>query len=178
MTLPDVPPEALDLMRDLYRSLDRDIAALAPSCSCCGKCCDFHTSGLVLYMGPLEAALFFSSSVAPSPLMGEGRVRVPPLLPPVSSSSSVSSSCTCSLQPAACSLLCPFLIDSLCTNRAERSIGCRTHFCDPSLRDRLQALHETYLHLSANLCLRLHLPWQYQSLTRWMDLVSPSNRAR
>ncbi len=132
--LRSIPPEALDLMRQLYQRLDRELENFNVSCRRCGRCCDFPTSGLQLYLSPLEAALFFEQ---PTP--------------------EISSSKTC-----------PYFINSSCTNRFGRSIGCRTYFCDNAVRDPLQDLHEKYLALAGQLCERFGIPRRYQSLPRWI----------
>ena len=41
-------------------------------------------------------------------------------------------------------VLCPFWREGLCTARAERPLGCRTYFCDPSWRERGEEIHERY----------------------------------
>lgn len=64
MPMIDLPPGALDELRALYRSLDGEVASLDCSCARCGACCDFSRSGLSLYMGPVEAALFFQRAPA------------------------------------------------------------------------------------------------------------------
>ena len=40
---------------------------------------------------------------------------------------------------------CPYHVAGRCTAREGRPLGCRTYFCDPSLRDALEATHERFL---------------------------------
>ncbi|MFN0060587.1 MAG: hypothetical protein ACKVX7_19190 [Planctomycetota bacterium] len=40
--------------------------------------------------------------------------------------------------------LCPFWRGGLCTARAERPLGCRTYFCDPTWRERGEEIHERF----------------------------------
>ena len=144
MTMFDVPDAALDELRALYRSLDEEVASLKPTCRRCGLCCDFQRSGLVLYMGPIEAALFFHHT----------RSLVSPE-----------------------NVVCHFFVNGLCTNRLGRSIGCRTWFCDPALRQPLQDLHEKYLAFTHDLGRRFFIPWGYRPLAGWTErlrsLTSP-----
>ncbi len=58
-TVIDVPAAAIEEMRALYRELDEEVARVDASCKRCGECCHFGSSGLMLYMGPIEGAIFF-----------------------------------------------------------------------------------------------------------------------
>lgn len=40
---------------------------------------------------------------------------------------------------------CPYHVGGKCTAREARPLGCRTYFCDPSMRDALEATHERFL---------------------------------
>ncbi len=55
----DLPAGSRDELLALYRKLDEEVAQLATSCKLCGRCCHFAESGLRLFMGPIEAAVFF-----------------------------------------------------------------------------------------------------------------------
>ncbi len=59
MGIIDVPAAALDELRETYRELDEEVARVDASCKRCGGCCHFGSSGVMLYMGPLEGAIFF-----------------------------------------------------------------------------------------------------------------------
>ena len=55
----DIPAGVMNELLALYRELDDEVAQLGPSCKQCGRCCHFAESGLRLFMGPLEASVFF-----------------------------------------------------------------------------------------------------------------------
>ncbi len=40
---------------------------------------------------------------------------------------------------------CPYHVGGMCTAREGRPLGCRTYYCDPTLRDALEATHERLL---------------------------------
>lgn len=47
---------ALAGLRELYRELEAELAALAPRCELSGRCCNFPASGLTLFSTDLELA--------------------------------------------------------------------------------------------------------------------------
>ena len=42
------------------------------------------------------------------------------------------------------SVLCPFWLDGICTERERRPLGCRTYFCDRRYKVPLEALYEKH----------------------------------
>ena len=46
---------------DLYREVDREVAAAGPVCIASGRCCRFKEWGHVLYVSNLEADLLLSA---------------------------------------------------------------------------------------------------------------------
>jgi len=54
---PRVPQAAYDALREVYRSLDAEVARLAPRCDARGVCCDFDLVDHVLYASALEIDL-------------------------------------------------------------------------------------------------------------------------
>ncbi len=49
-----MPAAARDGLVELYRDLDRELAALQPRCELSGRCCDFRANGHVLFATDLE----------------------------------------------------------------------------------------------------------------------------
>ena len=72
--------------------------------------------------------------------------------------------------------ICPYLTAEGCSNRRNRSIGCRTYFCQPKFRVRLEKLHEEYLARVKKLSDRFHVPWDYSPLNVWMEKQRLSGR--
>lgn len=132
----ELPIAALNAMRELYRRLDDEVAAVGVTCKGCGRCCRFESSGLRLYLGPVEMALFSEGLPA-----NAGNVRK----------------------------ACPWLVEDRCSNRANRTIGCRTYFCGDEETDRLQDLHEAYLKESKRICERFDIAWEYAPLEAWVS---------
>ena len=58
-TVIDIPAAAIEELREIYRELDEEVARVDSSCKRCGDCCHFGSSGVMLYMGPIESAIFF-----------------------------------------------------------------------------------------------------------------------
>jgi hypothetical protein len=51
---------AHELLLELYRELDGELAELQATCRACGRCCDFSTHGHVLYASKLEREVLFA----------------------------------------------------------------------------------------------------------------------
>lgn len=49
---------------DLYREVDRDVAAAGPVCVASGRCCRFKEYGHVLFLSNLEAAVLLAGAPA------------------------------------------------------------------------------------------------------------------
>lgn len=62
MGIIDIPAAAIEELLELYRELDEEVARVDSSCKRCGECCHFGSSGVMLYMGPIESAIFFDGA--------------------------------------------------------------------------------------------------------------------
>ena len=60
--------------------------------------------------------------------------------------------------------VCPFLKDGACTRRRERTLGCRTYFCEKSIQDRMMNLSERYVGLLKELHRQVGAEWRYRPL--------------
>jgi hypothetical protein len=59
---------------------------------------------------------------------------------------------------------CPFQVDSLCTAREPRPLGCRIYFCDPSYQETGNQITEKYLRQIKELTAAHGQGWQYAPL--------------
>ncbi len=59
---------------------------------------------------------------------------------------------------------CPFQVESLCTARDERPLGCRVYFCDPKFQDAMPGIIETHLQQLKRLADDIGRPWRYTPL--------------
>ncbi len=55
-------PETLRQVLELYREVDREVAAAGPVCLASGKCCRFKEYGHVLFLSNLEAEVLLESA--------------------------------------------------------------------------------------------------------------------
>jgi hypothetical protein len=58
--------------------------------------------------------------------------------------------------------VCPYLEGGRCTARRERTLGCRTYFCDPAAERRGQELYERYLRRIAAIGREHGIAWDYR----------------
>lgn len=57
--------KAVRALRDLYATVDREVARAGPVCHLSGKCCDFPVSGHVLYASDLETEIVLEQQRPP-----------------------------------------------------------------------------------------------------------------
>jgi Fe-S-cluster containining protein len=67
---------------------------------------------------------------------------------------------------------CPFQVNSLCTAREERPLGCRVYFCDPNYAGKGELITEKYLAELKRLSEELGVGWSYAPLHRFLDARS------
>ena len=113
---PSIEGTLRDRMRELYSRLDAELEPHRDLCRLRGVCCDFRTAGHALYATGVEVE-------HARQLRAESGRPIPTAEAPG---------------------LCPFWREGLCTARDERPIGCRVYFCDPSWKERGEALYEKY----------------------------------
>lgn len=63
---------------------------------------------------------------------------------------------------------CPYQVQGLCTARAERPLGCRVYFCDPTFQERGRSMSERYIVRLKQLHDRLGLAWEYRPLEAFL----------
>jgi Fe-S-cluster containining protein len=129
-------PEIAATLRDLFATLDAEIAALNPTCWISGKCCKFDSYGHRLYVTALEIAWLLPQLDAPSRL----RLR-DSHLPELDG--------------------CPFQVAGLCSVHALRPLGCRTYFCDPAAQHWQNPLYEKFLTALRQLHDAYAIPYRY-----------------
>lgn len=105
----------IDEVERLYREVEAEINPHQDLCLLRGVCCDFRNCDHRLYASSIEVAY--------------ARDRLERRNAEISSS-----------DPD----LCPFWRDGRCEARAERPLGCRTYFCDPSWIGRGEEIYERY----------------------------------
>jgi Fe-S-cluster containining protein len=64
---------------------------------------------------------------------------------------------------------CPFQVDSLCTRRETRPLGCRVYFCDPSFSGAMEAIMEEGIRRLKEITDRHQLGWDYASLHAFLN---------
>jgi Fe-S-cluster containining protein len=70
--------KASERLSQIYQRLDGEIAGLGLTCRACGRCCDFDTSGVVLYVSRIE--FDYLSKEAPPITPEAGKNRCPYLM--------------------------------------------------------------------------------------------------
>ena len=119
----------------------------AGTCWACGRCCRFEPGGLVLFASALELACLVSGAGPPDPTR----------LVPGSTFE----------QP----WTCPYQADDACGTRAGRTLGCRTHFCDPVAGAEGRALYDAAL-ADIRAASETHaVPWWYGPAKVYLDAV-------
>jgi Fe-S-cluster containining protein len=101
-------PAARAAVKDLYASLEAEIAQKRPRCEMSGRCCNFDEYGHRLYVTTLELAVFLYDYLD-RPLI---QLR--------------------QLAENWDGQTCPFQKGKLCSVHTMRPMGCRLFFCDPS----------------------------------------------
>jgi Fe-S-cluster containining protein len=64
---------------------------------------------------------------------------------------------------------CPFQIGTACTARAERPLGCRIYFCDPSYTETSYAITEASIARLKALADANGIPWKYAPLHTFLN---------
>lgn len=57
-----IPTEVRDAVLELYRAIDREVAAAGPVCIASGRCCRFKEYGHTLFVSNLEADVLLESA--------------------------------------------------------------------------------------------------------------------
>jgi Fe-S-cluster containining protein len=58
--------------------------------------------------------------------------------------------------------VCPYLSEGKCAARAQRTLGCRTHFCDAQAEREGQDLYEKYRKRIAEISREHNIEWDYR----------------
>lgn len=143
-------------MAELYRDLDREIAARTPRCRNRGLCCRFDEFGHELYVTTLEVAYLLALHGPEGHEPCPTRVGAGP--PP----------------PARASAGCPYQVNGLCTVRTGRPMGCRIFFCDPDAAAWQGPLTEAFLQRLRRLHDDLGVPYVY---AEWRAVLAALARA-
>lgn len=130
-------PAVATELRALYQALEEELGRRAPRCELSGRCCDFKTSGHVLFATDLEVDFALQESSAAQGPAGEVRGAVD--------------------DPE----LCPFHVEGLCGLRGGRPMGCRVYFCDPTYADEMPEVAERYHRQVIAIHERYGLPYRY-----------------
>lgn len=137
---PDWAPPGDSVVRgvaEVWRSVDAALADVGTKCRACGRCCDFPTSGHVLFAAAVELA----------PAISWARAH-----------GVVSRSLAESRQSRG---LCPFWSEGRCDIHPVRPVGCRSYFCDPRSAESGAKASESALQKLAALCKDYSRPWWY-----------------
>ncbi len=147
----DEPPNWFRRIANLYRRLDEELAPHTHLCRMRAVCCDFRRTDHRLYATELEVRYALAL-----------RARRGASIPEAESDG-----------------LCPFWHDGLCHAREERPLGCRTYFCDPSWRERGEAMHARYHEALRRVCDEERVPYEYAPwVERWSALGHDSTLDR
>ncbi|MEM8784117.1 MAG: hypothetical protein AAGE65_14870 [Planctomycetota bacterium] len=148
-------------IRELYRSLDADIAARGPTCWQSGNCCNFGVYGHRLYVTALEVAWFLGR--APERQAETGDTSGPQ-----------DRSIALPLADSKADEVCPFQIDRACSMHAIRPLGCRVFFCQAGTEAWQHAVYEQYLEALRALHDRYGIAYRYAD---WLALLDEAARA-
>ncbi len=130
-------PEQQAALAGVYARLDAALASAADTCRACGRCCRFTEGGIVLFASALEMAGLVAAAGLP-----RGVTFV-------------------SGGPVNSAWCCPYQEGDRCSARAARTLGCRTHFCDPDAGQEGRALHADALDEVRRIARRHDYPWWY-----------------
>ncbi len=134
----DSRPLRLQLLMQLFRRLDMELAALGEICAGCGTCCHFEKMEHILYASNLERELMHS---APRPDDIDADAEL-----------------------IATGKRCPFQQHTQCRARETRPLGCRVHFCYGSHTPNVERLSQQYHEELKELHRRLDIDWDYRPL--------------
>ena len=110
-------PDTRAALAGVYARLDAALASAGATCQACGRCCRFTEGGIVLFASALEMAGLVAAAGMPRAVT------------------------FVSGGPVNSAWRCPYQEGDLCTARAARPLGCRTHFCDTDAGQEGRALH-------------------------------------
>jgi len=135
-----------DALDEVYADTALRIAERAPACWASGRCCNFETSGHLLYVTGLEAAVTTTRAA------GEREASLLPLAP---------------ASPGAC----PFQEGNLCGVHSVRPLGCRVYFCDRSAQAWQHELSERMQERIRRLHDEAAIPYRYAEWRWLLELV-------
>jgi hypothetical protein len=133
---PELRPPYFDELREIYATLDSEVARLAPVCQISGRCCRFREYGHTLFLSEPELEYLLLEATAPVRDLDDGE--------------------TCPWQDTR----------GRCTARGARPLGCRVYYCDPSYQDAAPWLSEHFIARLRDLTRRHGLSWNYAPLHR------------
>ncbi len=134
----DPRPLRLQLLMELYRELDMELAALGEICNGCGTCCQFDKMDHILYASALERELI-QTTPRPEDINADEAL-------------------------IAAGKRCPFQQHTQCHAREGRVLGCRLHFCHGPHTPHVEKLSEHYHEELKELHRRLDIDWDYRPL--------------
>lgn len=129
-------PTFREALRELYATLDAELARRGPVCLLSGRCCRFREYGHTLFVSEPEMDHFLAEAPPPFRPLDRGE--------------------TCPWQDDL----------GRCTARNGRPLGCRIYHCDPAFQDIAPALSEQFIGRLKVLVERHGLPWNYAPLHR------------
>lgn len=147
----------------IYARVGEQIAQRGPACWASGRCCNFRTTGHLLYVTGLEAAYcvlrarVIRADRAPGALPQLAPLGLP------------------SIDAARARGDCPFLVDNACGVHSIKPLGCRVYFCDRSAQDWQHQLSEAALADIRALHQRHGLEYRY---AEWRDQLALLARAQ
>jgi hypothetical protein len=133
-------------LRTVYAHVADEVARRGPVCRASGRCCNFARAGHLLFVTGLEAALVVRGLGPGSPPLSDRTLRG-------------------ALERGGC----PFQVGRLCGVHADRPLGCRAYYCDPSWQAWQGALSEAALTDIRALHDRHVLPYRY---AEWRSLLA------
>ncbi len=134
-----VRAEVRDFFLAQREVIDASVRRSRPLCLAAGGCCNFEQHGHLLYVSGLEAAF---TVLRLSALHGMEISQA-------------------EIAAARARGDCPYLARGLCSAHAERPLGCRIFFCDPSAQTWQSQLYESTHKEVQGLHARLELPYRY-----------------
>ena len=139
-------PEIAAELEGVYAMIADQVEARGPACWASGRCCNFKSTGHLLYTTGLEAA---------ATMVGLARVGVS-----VPSAADVAS--------AVVRGDCPFLTMNACGVHTIKPMGCRVYFCDRGAEEWQEQLSERSLRAIRQIHERHGVEYRY---TEWRALL-------
>lgn len=140
-------------LEGVYAIIADQIQARGPACWASGRCCNFASTGHLLYTTGLEAA---------STIVGLSRAGV-------------AAPTEAEIQASALRGDCPFLTMNACGVHTIKPTGCRIYFCDRSATDWQAQLSERSLRAIRAIHERHAVEYRY---TEWRALLAALTLAR